>query len=192
MNNCKMCGKSVFFALIRYYVPDLEGNKHDVCKDCLQKIGKDKAVKYNPKTDTIEVVEKGDIEVRKACNVCGKVFCYNPVDLEKNKSTARDAKLNALGQLGGALSGNYTASAVYGNNASNAIDKIVDYNKCPHCGSIDLKEISKEEYQSILRSGNQTSTLSAADELKKFKELLEIGVITQEEFDAKKKQILGL
>lgn len=34
-------------------------------------------------------------------------------------------------------------------------------------------------------------TTSAADELKKFKELLDSGVITQEEFDAKKKQLLG-
>ncbi len=34
--------------------------------------------------------------------------------------------------------------------------------------------------------------LSTADELKKFKELLDMGVITQEEFDAKKKQLLGL
>lgn len=33
---------------------------------------------------------------------------------------------------------------------------------------------------------------SNADELKKFKELLDSGVITQEEFDAKKKQLLGL
>ena len=34
--------------------------------------------------------------------------------------------------------------------------------------------------------------VSAADELKKFKELLDSGLITQEEFDAKKKQLLGL
>ncbi len=34
--------------------------------------------------------------------------------------------------------------------------------------------------------------VSPADELKKFKELLDMGVITQEEFDAKKKQLLGL
>lgn len=33
---------------------------------------------------------------------------------------------------------------------------------------------------------------SSADEIKKFKELLDSGVITQEEFDAKKKQLLGL
>lgn len=33
---------------------------------------------------------------------------------------------------------------------------------------------------------------SNADELKKYKELLDAGVITQEEFDAKKKQLLGI
>ena len=36
------------------------------------------------------------------------------------------------------------------------------------------------------------SATSAADELKKYKDLLDSGVITQEEFDAKKKQLLGL
>lgn len=35
-------------------------------------------------------------------------------------------------------------------------------------------------------------TSSSADELKKFKELLDAGAITQEEFDTKKKQLLGL
>ena len=33
---------------------------------------------------------------------------------------------------------------------------------------------------------------SNADEIKKYKELLDAGIITQEEFDAKKKQLLGL
>lgn len=46
------------------------------------------------------------------------------------------------------------------------------------------------------KSGTHAATVvqqtSAADEIKKFKELLDMGVITQEEFDAKKKQLLGL
>lgn len=37
-----------------------------------------------------------------------------------------------------------------------------------------------------------TMSQSNADELKKYKELLDNGIITQEEFDAKKKQLLGL
>lgn len=52
---------------------------------------------------------------------------------------------------------------------------------------IERQEQKKEEkpYQVIQNQSN-------ADELKKYKELLDSGVITQEEFDAKKKQILGL
>lgn len=42
--------------------------------------------------------------------------------------------------------------------------------------------------------GNVTvvNSTSNADELKKFKDLLDAGILTQEEFDAKKKQLLGL
>lgn len=36
------------------------------------------------------------------------------------------------------------------------------------------------------------AAVSVADEIKKFKELLDMGAITQEEFDTKKKQLLGL
>ena len=38
---------------------------------------------------------------------------------------------------------------------------------------------------------NVVTPLSAADELKKYKDLLDAGVITQEEFDEKKKQLLN-
>ena len=39
---------------------------------------------------------------------------------------------------------------------------------------------------------SSTTNYSNADELKKYKELLDSGVISQEEFDAKKQQLLGL
>ena len=65
--------------------------------------------------------------------------------------------------------------------------------KCPKCGSKDIVDATDED---IERSKNPQPTVvqqvSAADEIKKFKELLDLGVITQEEFDAKKKQLLGL
>ena len=38
----------------------------------------------------------------------------------------------------------------------------------------------------------KTSGYSTADEIKKYKELLEAGTISQEEFDEKKKHLLGL
>ena len=40
--------------------------------------------------------------------------------------------------------------------------------------------------------GASVQQVSPAEELKKFKELLDMGIISQEEFDAKKKQLLGL
>lgn len=36
------------------------------------------------------------------------------------------------------------------------------------------------------------NSTSSADEIRKFKELLDEGMITQEEYEAKKKQLLGL
>ena len=59
-----------------------------------------------------------------------------------------------------------------------------------------IKEYVEKQIASRSNS-NQGQTIinqaaSAADEIKKFKELLDLGVITQEEFDAKKKQLLGL
>ena len=52
-----------------------------------------------------------------------------------------------------------------------------------------------EEYQKqaeTMEQNHNSVPVSAADELKKFKELLDMGAISQEEFDAKKKQLLGL
>jgi hypothetical protein len=42
------------------------------------------------------------------------------------------------------------------------------------------------------KSSDNSAPISPADELKKFKELFDLGVITQEEFDAKKKQLLSI
>ena len=49
-----------------------------------------------------------------------------------------------------------------------------------------------ENYRAKKNAPAASPAVSAADELKKFKELLDMGIITQEEFDAKKKQLLGL
>ena len=49
-----------------------------------------------------------------------------------------------------------------------------------------------ESKKSKTNQPSATVAVSSAEELKRFKELLDLGVITQEEFDIKKKQILGL
>ena len=50
------------------------------------------------------------------------------------------------------------------------------------------RQTTPSDVASVITQGSASN----ADELKKFKELLDSGVITQEEFDAKKKQLLGL
>ena len=79
------------------------------------------------------------------------------------------------------------------------IDAINDENSVP----VQPKDVALareiiefiEQRRKEIKVGANTHVVqqvSAADELKKFKELLDIGAITQEEFDAKKKQLLGL
>jgi hypothetical protein len=86
-----------------------------------------------------------------------------------------------MGKLGAYFSGN---SFVFDKKTKEEALKAKEY--------IDrrISEISREFNQpSITHVVNETSQ---ADELLKFKQLLDSGVINQEEFDAKKKQILGL
>ena len=58
--------------------------------------------------------------------------------------------------------------------------------------SINNLLISRQSSVSTQAIVKQEIPLTNADELKKYKELLDCGVITQEEFDAKKKQLLEL
>ena len=135
----------------------------------------------------IQITEKG---FRKKCNVCGHIYCYTINDLKKNKELERDGLLNSMSAFAGGLSGFYGASATSLQSSNDLKARIIDYNKCPSCGSRDLTDITDEELEQVKQQ--QTVAISCADELKKFKELLDSGVVTQEEFDAKKKQLLGL
>lgn len=71
--------------------------------------------------------------------------------------------------------------------SSKNIDKTIDA----------LRELIPNKEESVVqiessKNAKTTTTTSSADELKKYKELLDMGVINQEEFDIKKKQLLGL
>lgn len=61
---------------------------------------------------------------------------------------------------------------------------------------VDVAHAEMEAYENRAKAPaqvvHQVAATSDADELRKFKALLDEGIITQEEFDAKKKQILGI
>ena len=133
-------------------------------------------------------------EHRMRCNVCGHIFCYTDEDVKKNLGNAGMGALTALGGLASALGGGtiFHTHHLQG-QADRYTDKIIDYNRCPACHSNNISEIEDGEVmQANSTPISAIPTTSAADELKKFKELLDMGIITQEEFDAKKKQLLGL
>ena len=52
--------------------------------------------------------------------------------------------------------------------------------------------IEKRQNTKVTNGDKENQPIINAEELKKMKELLDMGIITQEEFDAKKKQLLGL
>jgi hypothetical protein len=49
-----------------------------------------------------------------------------------------------------------------------------------------------DAFRNAQASVSSPSSVSGADEILKYKSLLDSGIITQEEFEAKKKQLLGL
>lgn len=53
-------------------------------------------------------------------------------------------------------------------------------------------ELLLEEIKNIQKQGSQKQNSSSVDDLTKLKELVDAGVLTEEEFTAKKKQILGI
>lgn len=144
MAKCGICGTDVTFDVMQYSVPDFEGRKHRVCKACVMKT-QGKALKYDAASGRVIVVEQADIEIRKRCNVCGHIFCYNPVDLVNNENKRKQAIFSAMGSLGGAMTGHYAAAAIHQGNINQNMNAITDYNKCPRCGSLDLCVIRREE-----------------------------------------------
>lgn len=55
-----------------------------------------------------------------------------------------------------------------------------------------VSERDKQRTELLEKISEPTTSVSAADEIAKFKSLLDSGAITSEEFEAKKKQLLGL
>ncbi len=138
--------------------------------------------------------EIDSLEVRCRCNVCGKIYCFNQADINKNLMYAKQAKMSSVATIANSLVGSSYHAYEQNKMADSSMSKIVDYTRCPSCNSTNVSLLNDEEMDENVQNSQMqaVSNVSSADELKKFKELLDSGVITQEEFDAKKKQLLGL
>lgn len=102
----------------------------------------------------------------------------------------------------------FLTSTNAGNLPLNGTAMLSDNNRVNFCSGMfsykDANEFAKQAYVEIKKAfedykatpiettTNAIPQASGADEIKKYKELLDMGIITQKEFDAKKKQLLGL
>ena len=77
------------------------------------------------------------------CNSCGQGFTYTDDDMRKNAGNAAMNLLSSVGQIAGAVSGNWGGAIANKMNEK----KLKDFSRCPHCGSHDLKHVSQEEFQ---------------------------------------------
>jgi hypothetical protein len=89
-----------------------------------------------------------------------------------------------------------TASSTMNNKNNNFFNEnsfTFDKTKVSNEKMEEISEFVKQKVEEYKHhKSNVTMAVSPADEVKKMKELLDMGILTQEEFDIKKKQLLGL
>ena len=91
------------------------------------------------------------MEYIKKCNVCGNIWCYTDQDIKDNAKNSAVAAISALGSIANAIGGTRYDAYEQNKMSDRALNKVVDYDKCPNCNSKDTKIISKEEYDKIKR-----------------------------------------
>lgn len=161
----------------------VEGNEYQLAFPYKQRVEGAQAVDYLLKHYNSPKPK----EFRMRCNVCGKIYCYNENDLQKNTKNLEKAREYDARSTLFALGGAELSKHANMNTSDRYRERIVDYSKCPNCHS---NNVSPFDGGSIAATSSVNT--SAVDEIKKYKELLDMGILTQEEFDAKKKQLLGL
>ncbi len=132
----------------------------------------------------------------------GKLYYFLGAHIEE-KHTRSAGKAAAGAIVGGALTGGLGAiagAAIGGKkkDASTFFIDLMDYETKQEF-TIQVKQgkghfhnVNEFRVANIPMEDTQKQSDSAADELLKFKQLLDAGAITQEEYDAKKKELLGL
>ena len=121
-------------------------------------------------------------EYRRQCRVCGTVFCFTDTDLKKNKANQTLAALHSFKSI---TSGSSYHKYEERKAADSSLAKIVACDKCPNCNSLDLIDITdKNAEENVGCSDN-------VEKLKKYKKLLDAGIISQQEFDEQKNKLLN-
>lgn len=89
------------------------------------------------------------MEYIKRCKICGKIWCYTDEDVKNNARNALAGSLSAIGSVANSIGGTRYDAYEQNKMANMALNRIVEYNKCPYCNSRDIMSITKEDIKRI-------------------------------------------
>ena len=133
---------------------------------------------------SIESKNSSGNEIRKKCQVCGNIFCYNTNDVRENERNIRASAVATITSVTSGFVGSRYDMYQQSRIADDSRNKVIDFNRCPKCGSRSIVDLNE--------GNDKTNMDSSIDEVKKYKALLDEGIISQDEFDKKKKELLNL
>ena len=87
------------------------------------------------------------MEHRKRCKVCGKIWCFTDDDLRSDNTNNVLGALTALGGIASAFGGNIFQQQYFADRMENNERKSVNRNQCPNCHSLDIEDITAEEFE---------------------------------------------
>jgi len=128
------------------------------------------------------------------CQWCGKNFVWSPANITMTaKYCSKKCILEAEQSSKNSKAEKASAKAAKGSFVENLTKNIEDTKKGINMIKSFFGKGKQEEPTPSMPQvqAQSNSNSSVADELKKFKELLDAGVLTQEEFDKKKKELIG-
>lgn len=84
------------------------------------------------------------MEFYRKCSVCGKIYCYTSEDLKENQSNQISAALSGIGTIANVIGGTRYDAYELNKMGDASLNKIVNYEKCTSCGSVDTYLVSKK------------------------------------------------
>lgn len=97
------------------------------------------------------------MEYARRCNVCGKIYCYTDQDLKDSKANAVTGAISAIGTIASVFGGTPYQTFELDKMSDRAIDKMIDYEKCPNCGSSRTVLLTADELTKY-KNNDQTNT----------------------------------
>lgn len=100
------------------------------------------------------------MEYRRKCNVCGKIYCYTSDDLSNNSMNAASATISAVGAIASFFGGTRLDTYALNSQADRYGSKIIKFEQCPNCHSINTVLLSDEEWAEIQKQSESSGGIA--------------------------------